>query len=362
MVNKHLRMVGLSIAILIAFFNFGEFVFAEPLKVGTIERKPMSFRSESGEWKGFSIDLLEEISKKVDFDYELTEFDKFGDMISATEKGSVDLSISNITISAKREKTMDYSQPIIDSGLQLVISKDRDSKNIFKIILESGVLWFIAGAFGLLIIIAHLVWFFERGTSSDRHDYFRDDYIGGVWDAFWWAFIIMTMGGFENEVPASKFSRFLAMGWIITSLFFISMLTAQITSSMTVSGLTSDISSYKDLDNKRVGVMKSDPMIAFIKKEIGVNPSVFEKYDEMYKALKDNKVDAIIGDAPIINYYVAHTGKEDFRAVGELFKPEKYGIIYPEDSKLKDKIDQTLLEMQENGEYQEVYDKYFQVK
>lgn len=341
------------------FFLFSQNIFAENLKVGTIERPPMAFKTESGKWTGLSIELLEEISKKAEFNYTLNEFDKFGDMIDSVDEKKNDLAIANITISSEREKKMDYSQPIFDSGLQLVVSKDGSKKSIFDVIIDSGILWFLLGALALLLVIAHVIWFFEKGTDAGRHDYFRDDYLGGIWDAFWWAFIIMTMGGFENEVPATKFSRFIAMIWIIISLFFVSSLTAQMTSSMTVAEMNSDISSYHDLDDKKVGVMKSDPIIKFVKNEIGVDPIVFEKYEDFYEALKDKKVDALIGDAPIVNYYVSKQGKSDFKIVGEIFKSEKYGILLQDDSPYKEKIDQVILELQENGRYKELYDKYF---
>jgi polar amino acid transport system substrate-binding protein len=170
----------------------------------------------------------------------------------------------------------------------------------------------------------------------------------------------MTMGGFENEVPASKFSRFLAILWIITSLFFISFLTAQITSSLTVAELNSDISSYKDLSDKKVGLMNSQPVIDFVKKKIDAKVVVFDNYNDFYQALRDEKVDTLIGDSPIINYYVANNkdGK-DFKVVGKIFKPEKYGILFSEKSSLKEEIDRGIIKLQESGEYQKIYNKYF---
>ncbi|HIP21960.1 MAG TPA: transporter substrate-binding domain-containing protein [Candidatus Pacebacteria bacterium] len=36
------------------------------------------------------------------------------------EEGEVDMSIANITITSDREVRMDFSQPIFDSGLQII--------------------------------------------------------------------------------------------------------------------------------------------------------------------------------------------------------------------------------------------------
>ena len=345
------------ILILFIFFFLFSGVFAENLKVGTIERPPMSFKTSTGNWTGFSIDLLKEIAKEVGFKYNLKEFKIFPEMIKATEQGKVDFSIANISITSEREEKMDFSQPILETGLRVMTLADNKA-SIFDIILKSGILWFILGAIGLLLLIAHIVWFFERGTASDRHDYFRDDYLGGIWDAFWWAFIIMTMGGFENEVPASKFSRFLAMLWITISLFFISFLTAKITSSLTVAELNSGITSYKDLKNKKVAVIKSDKIIDFVETKIHAKPKIFLKYEDMYKALKNKEVVAIVGDNPILSYYAMN--HDEFKVVGDIFQKENYGILFPTGSKLKEKIDRAIIKIREDGRYDDIYKKYFE--
>ena len=115
---------------------------------------------------------------------------------------------------------MDFSHSIYDSGLQIIVPDKKGGPSLFKLVWQSGALQLMAGAIVALLVMAHILWFFERATPNDRHDYFRDDYLGGIWDAFWWAFVVMTMGGFESEVPASKVSRMLAIVWIVSQSGF----------------------------------------------------------------------------------------------------------------------------------------------
>ena len=354
--------------ILLWIFTLPTLAFAQnpppPTKtiiVGTIERPPMMMRKTSGEIGGFAIDLWTEIAKRNDQQFEFKEFDLFGDMIEATKQGRVDLSIANITITSKREREMDYSQPIYDSGLQIILSADTQSKDGFsflRVIWASGILWMFVGAFILLLIIAHIVWALEQNIEDRRHDYFRDDYLGGVWDAFWWAFIIMTMGGFENEVPHKKISRVIAMFWILVSLFFVSTLTAKITTALTVDQLSTGISSVKDLYGKRVGVINSASTFKFLD-NLAISTTTFDQYDELYEALVTGEIDAIVGDEPIVRYYTLQKGRGRVILAGHLFKPEKYGALFPINSDLKENFDRTLIEIQEDGTYQKIYNKYF---
>jgi len=336
---------------------------AEPeFTIGTLERPPFMMKDKSGKLSGFSIELWDEISKRLDKKTQFKEFATFSEMTDATQTGKVQASIANISITSKREAVMDYSQPIYDSGLQILIPKNENKISYLQIVWDSGIFLFILFAIGVLLIIAHVLWFLERDVENTRHDYFRDDYLGGIWDAFWWAFIVMTMGGFENEVPHKVSSRLLAMFWIMASLFFISTLTAKITTALTVSELKTSISSYKDLKGKRVGISTGPIARNFLAKE-GI--TVTKEYDSLATLLNDletGKLDAVVQDAPILQYYASHKGAGKVVLAGEVFKPEKYGILFPQNSPLKESVDQVLIGLFEDGTYTTLLRKYFKVK
>lgn len=328
------------------------------IKVSTVERPPFIFFGKDGRVSGFSADLWGEIARRNLWKYEWVREDSFPAMIKAVRTGRSDVAIANISITSGREKFLDFSHPIYDSGMQIVVSKKERGVGIFRLIWQSGALQLIGAAILVLLVIAHILWFFERNTENPRHDYFRDDYVGGVWDAFWWAFIIMTMGGFENEVPYSRISRVLAMFWIVVSLFFVSTLTAKITTSLTVDQLTSDINSYKDLLGKKVGVGANSAMSKFL----DVKNIPYRKYRDFAKALEAverGEIDATIGDAPVVKYYASHKGAGKVSLAGPVFQPDKFGIALPTGSRLMEKINMALLEMKEDGTYERLQRQWF---
>ncbi len=330
----------------------------DPLIISTVERQPFIFYQKNGEISGFSADIWDEIAKRNGWDYIWQKEDSFPSMIESVVSARSDVAIANISMTSEREKILDFSHSIYDSGLQIIIPNKERGLNIFKLIWDSGALQLILFALITLLIIAHILWFFERNTPNDRHDYFRDDYKGGVWDAFWWAFIIMTMGGFEKEVPYSKLSRILAMFWIIVSLFFVSTLTAKITTSLTVDKLTSDINSYQDLIGKKVGVGANSSMAKFLDNK-NIAYIEYADFNASLKALERGEIDATIGDAPIAKYYVSNAGKGKVQLAGADFKPDKFAIALPTGTDLLEKINVAILEMREDGTYEEIQEKWF---
>lgn len=330
----------------------------ENVLIGTIERPPLVIKKDDGTLSGFSIELWELIATDLGIKTSFQEFDVFSDMINAVEQGNVDAAIANISITLEREQLMDFTQPIYESGLQVVTRAENENPNFLKIIWDSGIIIFLGIAIGVLLIIAHILWFFERDVPDSRHDYFRDTYLQGVWDAFWWAFIIMTMGGFEKEVPHKVISRIIAMTWIVSSLFFISTLTAKITTALTVSELQSGIQSYKDLTNRKVGIPES-PVVRDFLTDQGISFTEFTTLSTLKSALEQGEVDAIVHDAPIMQYYVTQDTQGILRLVGEVFHPDAYSILLPDGAALKESIDQTLIKFKQDGTYEELRNKYF---
>ncbi len=349
-----------KLTLVVAFFAllYSSFVLsADPTIVATIERPPFSFHSDTNELTGFAVELWNKIAQRLELDYQWKEYQKFSKMIDDTVSSSNSLAIANISVTSSREKIADFSQPIIESGMAIAVKKGSGTP-FFTLIWESGILLFLLGAFLVLLVIAHVVWFFEHGIEDARHDYFRDDYFGGVWDAFWWAFIIMTMGGFENEVPHKRISRVIAIFWIIISLFFISTLTAKITTALTVAELKTGIEGYKDLAGKKVGLTDGSSHEKYLSSK-GIKTIAYKNLDELYQDLKNNRLDAIVADLPVLSYYTAHEGAGWMLLAGEAFNRVNMAILFPEGSELLEMVNGVLLELKEEGVYGELYSKYF---
>lgn len=353
MLKQYLLFIYLVVISLHSSLAFSQ----DELIVGTIERPPFSYHNENGELTGFSVKLWEAIAAKSEIDFEWKQQDDFSSLVGDTVSAKTDLAIANISITSSREKQADFSHAIFESGMAIAVKKGAEA-SFFKLIWQSGVFMFLGGAFLLLLVIAHVVWFFERNIDNPRHDYFRDDYIGGVWDAFWWAFIIMTMGGFENEVPQKIINRILAIFWIIVSLFFISTLTAKITTALTVAELRTGIASYKDLVGKKVGVTNGSSHQNFLH-DIGIKTRSYPSIEALYADLKSEKISAIVADLPILSHYASYEGESWMLVAGETFNLENYGIMFPENSPHLEKVNTALLQLREEGFYDEIHEKYF---
>ena len=59
----------------------------------------------------------------------------------------------------------------------------------------------------------------------------------------------------------------------------------------------------------------------------------------------------------VLLYYASHEGK--VQVVGPIFRKENYGIVFPDKSPLRKRVNEALLKLRENGAYDQLYKKWF---
>ncbi len=345
-------------------FLFGAILLALPwsalaqdsFTVGTIERKPFSFKTEAG-WAGFSIDLLEEVGARMDWEYNYVEHDTFVSLLDSVRGLQADMAAANISITASREADMDFSQPIFDAGL-IVLTPLGGKANIFSILFSRDLLLWVGGAILVLLGAGALITRFEgRRDKTEDHDY-GDGKIGSVGEGIWWAVNVVTQAGFEIPSPRTRGGRLLAFSLILTGLFAVSAFVAQITASLTISELTSQVDGYNDLHGKRVGTTAGSTSAQFLD-EVRIGYTGYASLNEMFEALEAGDLDAVVHDAPILAYYSSHEGYGRFELVGRIFKREKYGIAMIAGHRAKEEMNQTILQLREDGTYDALVAKWF---
>lgn len=167
-----------------------------------------------------------------------------------------------------------------------------------------------------------------------------------------------TLATQAEEMPKSPWGRVMAVIWMFISVVFIAYFTATVTTSLTVERLQHNIKGIQDLAGRRVATILGSTSANYLKQQ-KISAREFKQVDELYTALNNTDVDAVVFDAPILLYYAAHDGKGKVQVVGSIFRKESYAIAMPNGSPYRKPINNALLSLQEKGIYQDIYDKWF---
>ncbi|MFC4558587.1 transporter substrate-binding domain-containing protein [Virgibacillus kekensis] len=91
-------------------------------KVGVDTTYPPFEFQEDGEYKGIDIDLINAIAEDQGFKIQLEPMD-FSGIIPAMQAGELDIAIAGMSITDKRKKVVDFSEPYFEAGLSLVTAE-----------------------------------------------------------------------------------------------------------------------------------------------------------------------------------------------------------------------------------------------
>lgn len=326
---------------------------AQSLTFATIDRPP--FAQKTGdEFHGFSIELMRTIGSEVGRPVSFIRFERFSDMFDAITEGEVDGAIANISITAERERILDFSQPIFGSGLQIMVPAETGiGGSLLGALFSLDILIALIAAAGLLFVGGMVMWLFERR----RQPYFDRPAREALFPSFWWALNLVVNGGFEERVPQSRPGRIFSVLLVISSLFIVSVFVGRITAAMTVEAITSNIDSLSDLDNRHVASMAGSTASAFLETR-DIAHSRESDLTGLLAKFEAGEVDAVVFDGPILAYYL-RGAPDRGRLLPRVFQPENYGIALPSGSPLTEDINLTLLSLRESGRYDELRSKWF---
>jgi polar amino acid transport system substrate-binding protein len=227
------------------------------VRVVTRNLEPFSFEKD-GRRVGYAAELWDQLARETKLEYDVQVVGTAQEIIDALKNKTADVGVGAISVTAKREVVIDFTQPFYESGLQVLVAGSSGSfaDNILSLISNLFNLELI-GAFALLMItmfgISHLVWRYEHKINEDM---WPKDYKAGMWESFWWTISTLLVGGADNKGPVGVGGRIVAIVWMLLSIVLVSLLTASFTTTLTINSLKGDINGPGDLPGRKGATVK----------------------------------------------------------------------------------------------------------
>jgi polar amino acid transport system substrate-binding protein len=332
---------------------------AQAIKVVTRNIEPFSFE-QGGRRVGFAMELWDQIAREAGIQYEVTTADTAQAMVDAVQAKTADAGVAALSVTAKREQIIDFSQPFYEAGLQvLVAGGSAGVMDSIKQLVGNLLNWKLIGMFMLLVlamlVISHFVWMYEHKINEDM---WPKDYRQGMWESFWWTISTLLVGGADNKGPVGIGGRIVAIVWMLLSIVLVSLLTASFTTTLTVNSLKGDINGPNDLPGRDVATITGSTSATWLSTK-GAKVQDFKTIEECIAALKSGKVQAVVFDAPILQYNLNKMNDENLQLVGPVFERQGYAIALQDGSPLRERINRALLAITERGDGAELRKKWF---
>ena len=316
---------------------------------------------EERAYSGFEVELVRLVGDQLGMEVEIHAVDTVAKQIDDITRGVAQLGLGGVAITESREEVADFSVPVLDSGLTILTTTD-DSRGLgdrivsfFSAVASSDLPWLLV-VFGVAVLVAaHMIWWLERRHNPD----FAVPYRKGIWDSFYWSVVTMSTVGYGDKVARGTRGRVLALIWIALGTLVFASFTASIASSLAVNELRSEISGPDDLLGRRVATVVHSAGESYLP-SIGVGPVVVDRVDDAYRLLSGGEVEAVVFDAPVLQYHVAREGAGEVVTVGSDFQRVQYGLMLSEhDAELRERVNLALLRLVESGAYGRLHDGWF---
>lgn len=121
------------------------------------------------------------------------------------------------------------------------------------------------------------------------------------------------------------------------------------------------ITSIDDLEGKTIATRLGSTSANYIEENIeGATPNTYEQLDQAYLAVEGDGADAVLYDAPNVEYYILTAGEGKLKTVGELIEAQDYGIAVGKgNEELVTAMNESLAEMIDDGTYTEIFKEWF---
>ncbi len=336
----------------------GEQPTADVLRVGYAGSAPFVMHNDQGEEEeeGIVIDIWKEIAFDINKKYQLIPYASVEEGIEDIQKQKLDILIGPITINANRAEVVTFSQPYYNTELAVLAPKMESTFwDKLKPFLSSTFLYAVAGLLVILTLVGFIFWLVEGRKEED--DYGKG-VIKGTASGVWLAVVTMTTVGYGDYAPRTPAGRFVMGTWMIVSLILATSFVAGIATTFSQSS-TEDktITSFNDLENKKVAIPNYEKIIAKVKDAHG-KPVPVTDVSEGYQLLLNKEVDALIYDEIPLEYILDFNKKDQFVLSKKRIEPQYYGFVFPIGSSLKRSVDLEIIDLQDNKKIKEIVDDW----
>uniref|UniRef100_A0A8C1TFB5 Glutamate receptor n=1 Tax=Cyprinus carpio TaxID=7962 RepID=A0A8C1TFB5_CYPCA len=378
---------GLSMERKLPSLNVTDTLFNTTLTITTILENPyVMLRANHQEhegnerYEGFCVDMLKELADILKFKYRIrlvgdgvygvsgtngTWTGMVGELISR----KADLAVAALTITAEREKVIDFSKPFMTLGISIMYRVHIGRRPGYFSFLDPfspGVWLFMLLAYlavsCVLFLVARLTpyeWYNPHPCLKGRCNLLINQYSLG--NSFWF-----PVGGFMQQgstiAPRALSTRCVSGVWWAFTLIIISSYTANLAAFLTVQRMEVPIESVDDLADQtaiQYGTMHGGSTMTFFQN------SRYQTYQRMWNFMYSKQPSVFVksteeGIARVLNsnyaYLLESTMNEYYRQrncnltqIGGLLDTKGYGIGMPLGSVYRDEFDLAILKLQEEN-------------
>ncbi|XP_046669606.1 glutamate [NMDA] receptor subunit 1 [Homalodisca vitripennis] len=330
--------------------------------------------------KGYCMDLLRELSKTIDFTYNLTlsPDGQFGSYIIKNNSGGkkewtgligelvndrADMIVAPLTINPERAEFIEFSKPFKYQGITILEKKPSRSSTLVSFLQPfSNTLWILVMV--SVHVVALVLYLLDRFSPFGRYrlantDSTEEDALN-LSSAIWFAWGVLLNSGIGEGVPRSFSARVLGMVWAGFAMIIVASYTANLAAFLVLERPKTKLTGINDarlrntMENLTCATVKGSAVDMYFRRQVELSNMYrtmeANNYDTAEEAIRDVKIGklmAFIWDSSRLDFEAAQDC--ELVTAGELFGRSGYGIGLQKGSPWADVVTLEILNFHESG-------------
>lgn len=330
---------------------------AEELVVGIKEAPPFVMQEDGADApRGFAIDLVREIAARLEppRSVRFLRDSTLEAHLASVASGRVALGIAATSVTAAREKQVDFSNPFFRDTLDAVVRAEGGRVSLWDALRDSDVPSVLLVLAVFVAVTAHVVWWIERGGGG-----FDRGYLAGVGQGVWWTIVTMSTVGYGDFVPKTSRGRGLGVVVIFVGIALFGVAVASLTAAATAQRVTSPIERLSDLAGMRVGAIPGSIAEQELARR-GIRALSVRATEDGLDAVREERMDAFVHDRSQLEYALSREAG-GLSLINRPFVQQSYAIAFPLGSPLRKQVNVALqgLREGEDSEYDKLHARWF---
>ncbi|CAL1535039.1 unnamed protein product, partial [Lymnaea stagnalis] len=356
-------------------------------------------------FEGFSMDLANELAREVGFTFQFRivadgaygarnpENNTWNGMIGELLNKVADIAVAPLTITAERERYVDFSKHFLEMGVTIMIKKPQSQRpGVFSFMEPLSIeVWvciivaYLTVSIGLFLVSRfspvewkkikedqHIDW---SKVREERDGVYHNDF--SLFNSFWFSMGALMFQG-SDTCPRSISGRIIGGAWWFFVLIIISSYTANLAAFLTIERMVSPIESADDLVNHptiKYGAVASGATLQFflasifnsdvpVYKQMGdymlSHPEVLVQSsgDGIERVLKSKGKYAFLAESSLVDY-INERKPCDTVSIGGKLNNIGFGVATQRNSPIRDRINVAVLKLKEEGTLYTLHQKWW---
>jgi ABC-type amino acid transport substrate-binding protein len=328
----------------------------ERLIVGVTNDPPFTYKYENGQWIGLNVDIWSHVAHTLNLKYEIKEY-TISDLLTAIQRGKVDVSISRLRLTPERAMLFDFSIPIGFTHIALATLPERATSpwwTALRIFISWDILKIFVSIVIVLIIVGFIVWLIERKSNPDH---FGGGIKRGTAAGIYWVGSTLASGVCIGVNLKSLPGRLLGLLWMFICVMALSAFIASLAASLTTRNIMKSVVDDSTLINIHLGAITSGVGEQIVK-SIGGEYTLFATPKDALAAVINKNIEGFVYDEMTLNYLAEKEYKGKVVIQLTNLGGNQYAFLFPTGSQLLQPVNFAILKAMNGPDWGVILNRY----